>query len=59
MPIIINSDNTIDNSTSPFSFISKVTSVKEDEVDTQLDKLDGRIQRQFDPRVYEIILSSY
>jgi len=40
------------NNTGKFNINSEI---KEDEVDTQLDKLDGRIPRKRDPQLYEII----
>ncbi|CAF4595506.1 unnamed protein product, partial [Rotaria magnacalcarata] len=44
-------DHPIDISTSPLSFISKLIDIKEDDVDLQLDKVDGKIPRQHDSRL--------
>lgn len=52
---VIKSDHPIDISSSPLSFISKLIDIKEDDVDLQLDKVDGRIARQQDSRLYEIM----
>jgi nuclear protein localization family protein 4 len=38
-----------ENNNSP----SKLTDLKEDDVDIQLDKIDGRIPRQIDPQLYK------
>ncbi|CAF3996879.1 unnamed protein product [Rotaria magnacalcarata] len=48
---VIKSDHPIDISTSPLSFISKLIDIKEDDVDLQLDKVDGKIPRQQDSRL--------
>jgi hypothetical protein len=42
----------IDNSFSQLNFLSKLIDVKEDDVDLQLHKIDGRIPRQKDPQLY-------
>jgi hypothetical protein len=51
-PLVIKSDNT----SSHIDFISNLIDTKEDEIDLQLDKIDGRIPRQLNPQVYEKIL---
>ncbi|CAF4086403.1 unnamed protein product, partial [Rotaria sp. Silwood2] len=44
-------DKPIVKSSSPLNFLSKLINIKEDDVDLQLDKIDGRIPRQQDPRL--------
>ena len=53
LPLIIKSDIPNDNSSSQLNFISTLVNVKEDDVDIQLDKINGKISRQMDPRLYE------
>jgi hypothetical protein len=48
-PLILKSDN----SSSQIDFIANLMDIKEDEIDLQLDKIDGRIPRQLDPQLYE------
>ena len=48
-PLIIKSDN----SSTKLDFISNLIDIKEDDIDLQLDKIDGRIPRQLNPQLYE------
>ncbi|CAF4439116.1 unnamed protein product [Rotaria socialis] len=48
---VIKSDHPIDISSSSLSFISKLIDIEEDDVDLQLDKVDGKIPRQQDSRL--------
>ncbi|CAF3398215.1 unnamed protein product [Rotaria sp. Silwood1] len=49
--LTIKSDKPIVKSSSQPNFLSKSIDNKEDDVDLQLDKIDGRIPRQQDPRL--------
>ena len=51
--LIVKSDRLRDNSSSQLDFISKLIDIKEDDVDIQLDKIDGRIPQQKNPQLYE------
>jgi len=48
-PLIIKSDNL----SLQLDFLSNLIDTKEDEIDIQLDKIDGRIPRQLNPQLYE------
>lgn len=48
-PFIIKSEN----SSSQLNFLSNLIDTKEDDIDLQLDKIDGRIPRQLNPQLYE------
>jgi len=48
-PLIIKTDN----SSSQLNFLSNLINSKEDDIDLQLDKIDGRISRELDPHLYE------
>jgi hypothetical protein len=48
-PFIIKSDD----SSSTLDFLSNLIDPKEDEVDLQLDKIDGRISREPNPQLYD------
>jgi hypothetical protein len=48
-PFIIKSDS----SASALDFLSDLIDPKEDDVDLQLDKIDGRISREPNPQLYE------
>jgi nuclear protein localization family protein 4 len=50
-PLIIKSDNP----SSTLDFLSNLIDPKEDEVDLQLDKIDGRISREPNPQLYDKI----
>ncbi|CAF3569281.1 unnamed protein product [Rotaria sordida] len=49
--LIIKSDKPIIKSSSQLNFLSKLLDIKEDDVDLQLEKIDGRIPRQQDPQL--------
>jgi len=51
--LVIKSNRIIENSSTQSDFISKLIDIKEDDVDIQLDKIDGRISREKDPQLYE------
>jgi hypothetical protein len=40
-----------DNSSSQLNFLSNLIDNKEDDIDLQLDKIDGRISRELDPHL--------
>jgi len=48
-PFIIKSDSSV----SALDFLSDLIDPKEDDVDLQLDKIDGRISREPNPQLYE------
>ena len=52
-PLIIESNIPNGNSSSQLNFISTLANMKEDNVDIQLDKMNGKIPRQMDPRLCE------